>query len=358
MLPADLVARGQQMMTVCNACRYCEAYCPVFQAMEYRMTFAKGDLTYLANLCHNCGECLYACQYAPPHEFGIDVPRKLAEIRLASYEEYCWPQALGAAFRRQPIVTAAALVAGFAVLLLLARLTDPRPTPGDFYHVVPHRVMVGLFSAEALFVVAALAMAWKRGRAGFVDKGPYPLFRAVCQGLGDAATMRHLHGAGEDCTETEGSRGPWRRRFHHFTFYGFALCFASTSVAALYHVVLGWRAPYPFTSLPVVLGISGGIGLLVGPAGLIAMRTRRDPALTDPGQDGLDVAFSAVLLLTSATGLVLMALRDDRSMPALLVIHLASVFALFIGLPYGKFVHGIYRLAALIQFADETRGHA
>ena len=79
-------------MTVCNACRYCERYCPVFPAMERRLTFATADLAYLANLCHNCGECLYACQYAPPHEFGINVPRTLAEIRLRSYEEYCWPR--------------------------------------------------------------------------------------------------------------------------------------------------------------------------------------------------------------------------------------------------------------------------
>ena len=71
-------------MTVCNACRYCEQFCPVFPAMEQRLTFAKADLAYLANLCHNCGECLYACQYAPPHEFGINVPRTLAEIRVAS----------------------------------------------------------------------------------------------------------------------------------------------------------------------------------------------------------------------------------------------------------------------------------
>jgi Fe-S oxidoreductase len=63
---------------VCNACRYCEQYCPVFPAMEERREFARVDLAYLANLCHNCGECLYACQYAPPHEFGINVPRTLA----------------------------------------------------------------------------------------------------------------------------------------------------------------------------------------------------------------------------------------------------------------------------------------
>ena len=85
-MPSDeLLKRGEHVMTVCNACRYCEQFCPVFPAMEQRLTFAKTDLTYLANLCHNCGECLYACQYAPPHEFGINVPRTLAELRIYSY---------------------------------------------------------------------------------------------------------------------------------------------------------------------------------------------------------------------------------------------------------------------------------
>ena len=78
---ADPIAHGEHVMTVCNACRYCEQFCPVFPAMENRLTFAEADLAYLANLCHNCGECLYACQYAPPHEFGINVPRTMAEIR-------------------------------------------------------------------------------------------------------------------------------------------------------------------------------------------------------------------------------------------------------------------------------------
>jgi citrate/tricarballylate utilization protein len=374
MLPADLVRQGQHVMTVCNSCRYCEAYCPVFPAMEDRLTFAKRDLTYLANLCHNCGECLYACQYAPPHEFGINVPRTLAEIRVASYEEYCWPPALGGAFRRQPLLTALSLAAGLALLIFMGRaFSGDEPGPGDFYGVVPHHVMVTLFSVVALFVVVALAMAcarfWRdvspsvRLRPEAAHKnGPNPTHRErkaqngkrSIQGIVDALTLRHLHDAGADCTDAEERRGPWRRWLHHCTFYGFALCFASTSVAAVYHLLLGWRAPYAYTSLPVVLGTAGGLGLLVGPAGLLAIRQVRDEALADPAQRGLDLSFIAMLFVTSFTGLVLMALRDGRFMPPLLVVHLASVLALFLLLPYGKFVHGIYRMAALIKFARES----
>src|SRR5215216_1551339 len=117
-----LIEHGAHTMAVCNACRYCEQYCPVFPAMERRLAFQPVDLSYLANLCHNCGECLYACQYAPPHEFGIDVPRTLAQIRLRSYEEYAWPRALGAAFSQHSLAMAAGVSVVFTAVLSLATL--------------------------------------------------------------------------------------------------------------------------------------------------------------------------------------------------------------------------------------------
>ena len=129
-------------------------------------------------------------------------------------------------------------------------------------------------------------------------------------------TLRHLHGSGADCTSAEEERTPLRRWFHHCTFYGFLLCFASTSVAALYHLAFGWLAPYPYGSLPVLLGIAGGAGLLIGPAGLLMLRGRRDPALGDPNQRGLDESFIALLFVTSLTGFLLLALRERAIMSA------------------------------------------
>jgi citrate/tricarballylate utilization protein len=351
MLPADLIREGQRVMTVCNACRYCEGYCPVFQAIEHRVTFARGDLSYLANLCHDCGECLYACQYAPPHEFGINVPKTLGEIRGASYEEYCWPQFLSGAFRRQRLLTLLSFGAGLVTIVMAARMPLGRSDAGNFYQVVPHHVMVTLFTVVSMVVLTALGIGNARFRRASKKGagGVFPFFEA----FRDALTLRHLHGNGIDCTHAEEARTPWRRWFHHFTFYGFALCFASTTVAALYHVVFGWRAPYAMTSLPVVLGTAGGLGLLIGPSGLLACRRHRDAARDAPGKSQLDVSFIALLFLTSLSGLVLLAWRDGPAMGALLVVHLALVLALFLTLPYGKFVHGVYRTAALVQYARE-----
>ena len=60
----DILKESERVMQICNACRYCEGLCAVFPAMERRRTFTEKDLKYLANLCHNCRGCYYACQYS------------------------------------------------------------------------------------------------------------------------------------------------------------------------------------------------------------------------------------------------------------------------------------------------------
>jgi citrate/tricarballylate utilization protein len=133
------------------------------------------------------------------------------------------------------------------------------------------------------------------------------------------------------------------------------LCFASTSVATVYHYAFGWQAPYALTSLPVILGTVGGLGLLAGPAGLLWLNLRRAPLHGDASQKPMDRAFIALLFLTSATGLALLAWRDTSAMALLLAVHLGVVMALFLTLPYGKFAHAIYRSAALFKYAVEKR---
>ena len=54
----------------------------------------------------------------------------------------------------------------------------------------------------------------------------------------------------------------------------------------------------------------------------------------------MDRGFILLLLLTSFTGLALLAGRDTSWMGILLAVHLGVVMALFLTLPYGKFAHG------------------
>src|SRR5690348_7242527 len=111
-----LIAEAQRMLRICNACRYCEGYCAVFPALERRLDFNEADVHYLASLCHNCGSCLYACQYAPPHEFQLNFPRMLAQVRASTYRKYAFPAFLSGLFTRNGV--AALLVTGVSIAIL------------------------------------------------------------------------------------------------------------------------------------------------------------------------------------------------------------------------------------------------
>ena len=359
----EALREAERLMTVCNACRYCEGLCAVFPAMEMRRVFTTGDLDYLANLCHQCGACYPDCQYSPPHEFNVNVPAALAKLRNESYARYAWPRALAPAFTRNGLAVALLAAAGTAAFIVgFVAFADPAALwsgqGGDFYKVMPHSAMVALFGAVALYAIAAFYFSlrdfWRATQGGIAGAGAAAFGRAVA----DTMHLTYLHGGGGGCTSENEAPSPARRIYHHFTFYGFLFCFASTSVATVYHYAFSWSAPYALWSLPVLLGIIGGIGLLVGPAGLFALARRRDPALTDPAHRGMDTAFVAMLFLTSLTGFLLMILRDSGAMGVLLAIHLGVVLALFLSLPYGKFVHGLYRFLALAKYAGERRSRA
>ena len=351
-------AEVDRQMQVCNACRYCEGFCAVFPAMTRRLAFSKADVHYLANLCHNCGACLHACQYAPPHEFAVNVPRAMAQVRVRTYAEFAWPPALGALYRCNGVTLVLASGFGLALFLILAMVLQgslfAQPSAGNFYAVFPHNLMAALFGAVFGFALVALAIGagrfWRQAAPGPASGA------AAAEATRDALRLKYLDGGhGEGCNEADDRFTLWRRRFHHFTFYGFLLCFAATCVATLYHYVFHLPAPYPLTALPVLLGVAGGLGLLVGPAGLLWLNLGRHPLHGDPAQAPMDRGFIALLFFNSITGLALLAWRDSGAMPLLLAVHLGFVMALFLTLPYGKFAHAIYRVAALLKWAIERR---
>jgi citrate/tricarballylate utilization protein len=354
--PAE--AEVARVMQICNACRYCEGFCAVFPAMTRRLSFAPADVHQLANLCHHCGACLHACQYAPPHEFALNVPRAMAQLRRQTYAQYAWPAALGALYRRNGLTLALALAAGLALFLLLAAAQGGglwrTATDASFYAVFPHGLMVALFAPVFGFALLALALGVRRF---WLEAPPGPLSgAAAAEAVHDVLRLKYLDGGhGEGCNNEDDAFTLARRRAHHFTFYGFMLCFAATATATLYHYALGWPGPHAWTSLPKLLGVGGGLGLLVGTVGLWRLNLRRHPLQQDPAQGPMDRGFIALLFLVAASGLLLALLRTTPALTLLLCLHLGAVMALFATLPYGKFAHGFYRSAALLKWAIERR---
>ncbi len=352
------VATARRTMEICNACRYCEGFCPVFPAMARRRQFSLHDLAHLANLCHNCKGCWYACQYAPPHEFGLNLPKVFAELRVETYTAFSWPRTLGRLFERNGLWLSL-ISAGVMALTLIGTmaftdagvLTAVHRGEGAFYAVIPHGTMVLLGGVTFAWAAGAMIVGglgyWRA--CGGTDVRP----GALVQALREAAVTRHLGGAGEGCNDIDARFGMGRRHFHTATVWGFMLCFAATCLGTAMHYLLGWQAPYGWYSAPVISGTVGGVLLTVGTAGLFCLKIVADREPAARRHYGMDYALLALLFWVAVSGLALLFLRQTAAMGVLLAVHLGFVLALFIALPYGKFVHGLYRIIAIARDVSE-----
>lgn len=348
----DTIAEARRQVEICNACRYCEGYCDVFPAIHRQRAFSEGDITQYANLCHNCRGCYYACQFTEPHEFAINIPKALAEVRHESWQRLAGPAPLARWVQQHFSATILITVIAFAVTLFWIMLA-PQNGGNGFYATLSHAAMVALFLPAFLLPVVMIGVSM-RDYWTMVAAGPLTI-ADIRHALGRAANMRNLSGGhGEGCNfEDEDRFSSARRHAHQATMWGFLLSFASTSVATLMHYLLGMEAPYGLFSLPKLLGIPGGVLLCVGTAGLWMLKRKADPSLGAEDAEGGNNAFVALLFFVSFTGLALYALTGTSFVPAMLAIHLACVLTFFLLMPFSKMVHGFFRMAALLADAQK-----
>jgi citrate/tricarballylate utilization protein len=361
MADTDLFAEANRQLVICNACRYCEGLCPVFRAIETRRDFGKGDVFYLANLCHDCRACYYACMFTPPHEFAINIPKILSDARIKSYQEWSWPSLFARAFKESRIAlflgTLISLVVVIVAVVLLgpSRLFAPHAGPGAFYAVIPYLAMVVPAITIVLF---GIAIGMRGGIRSWYEMngGPRSVSStAFIRATGAALGLRYLQGGGPGCTYPDERPSSGRRIYHSLIVWGFLLDFASTTLAYVYQDFLHELPPYPVLSSPVVLGSLGGILLLIGAAGLIWFKWKSDRAPSEDRAYAMDYAFLILLGLTALSGMLTLMFRTTMALGTFLVLHLAAIAALFVTAPYGKFVHALYRSLALVRYYVERK---
>jgi citrate/tricarballylate utilization protein len=152
-----------------------------------------------------------------------------------------------------------------------------------------------------VFVFAAFALGVGVRRFLRREEVGSPSGAALNEAAHNALSLEYLDGGhGDGCNNADDAYSHTRRRFHHLTFYGFMLCFSATSVATLYHYVMGWPAPYGFTN---------------------------------PAQRPMDRGFIALLFLTAASGRLLMLTKGTAALPLALCVHLGCVMAFFTTMP-------------------------
>jgi citrate/tricarballylate utilization protein len=355
--PKDVFKEAVRQFNICNACRYCEGYCDVWPAMELKTSFEKNDVMYLANLCHDCRECFYACPYTPPHEFNVNIPQVLSEVRLKSYEEFTRPKFLSKAFEKQyksqGAVILASVVSAFLAAILMgdpARLFVPQLGLGSFYVIFPYLAIILAGFLVGLFVLFSFARGisefWRAIGGSF---GKFFLAKAVAGAVSDALGHKWFGGGGAGCNHPKNKPSYSFLTLHALVIYGFILDICSTLSAAVYQDVLRILPPYPILSFPVLLGIVGGLEIIGGTSVLTYYKVIGDSVPAYKGMLTLDFSFLLTLDAVAVTGLLTLILRSSTALGFILAIHLGLVLALFITAPYGKFVHFVYRFGALVN---------
>jgi citrate/tricarballylate utilization protein len=298
--------------------------------------------------------------YSDPHEFAINIPQIMSDVRVASYKRWSWPAFFARSFTDRWLGIALALFVAALVVVLGTVLVSPTQMfashrgPGAFYHVIPYLAMVipaiTLFFYGVTIWLAASVRFWRE--QGNAPTRPMSI-RAVTQAVGDALSLRNLAGGGAGCSYPEEKPSSVRRVYHSFVSWGFLAALTSTTLAAIYQDLFGWLPPYSLSSAPVIFGSAGGVAMIIGTAGLAWYKIKSDPAPGGAGAARLDLVFLATLGSVSLSGMLTLALRGTPAMGSLLTIHLGLVAAMFVSAPYGKFVHFLYRSLALVKYHIE-----
>jgi citrate/tricarballylate utilization protein len=351
-----LVDDAARQLDICNACRYCEGVCAVFPALSRRTVLDAGDISQLANLCHDCRACYDACMYTAPHEFDLNIPAVLTAVRLEDYRNYVWPARVPRLLRgwtglfAGAVASAALFVgiaAGYAGWPAIVAAHDTAASP---YLLIPDGVLIGLMLAAAAYslLIGALAARsyWKATDGGDVTVPPSAVLKATWYAL----TLRYLRGGGVNCYYPQDDEpSPARRYLHILVVAGFGLCVLSTTAAAFLQDILGFQPPYGWLSVPVIAGTIGGVGLLTGCVGLLLIKARSSRVTSIAQMTVKDYGLLTALTFLALSGLAVLLTRDTAAFGIVLLIHLAAVILSFASAPYSKFVHVVFRFAALVR---------
>jgi citrate/tricarballylate utilization protein len=347
---------AQRQLDVCNACRYCEGMCAVFPSLERRRVLEMGDISQIANLCHDCRACFDACMYSEPHEFELNIPKALSAVRAADYQRYVWPRRVPRFLRGWTGVFSTAVLASLVVILVAVAnvgwsgLISRDEGPASPYELIPYVPLLVVIAVPALYsavvMLAAARAYWKE--VGGAPHGMSP--RAVGRAFWYAATLRYMRGGGEDCYYPEDEKpSAGRRRLHALVMYGFGLCIVSTAAAAAMQDLFGLEPPYAIVSVPVATGFVGGVGLVAGCAGLLLLKARSSEVTSFAQMTIKDYGLMVALSFLALTGLLTLFVRDTPAFGIVYLIHLASVALSFASAPYSKFVHIVYRFLAVVR---------
>ena len=346
-----------RQFTICNACRYCEGYCPVWPEVHSGNIITRNDVLYYSNLCYDHRDCYYACPYVPDaHEFKINIPEVTRKIRKKTYEELTFNLNISL---EKKIALSLILVVPIMLGWIFTFNNIYSPGPISFYKLVPKYLLIAVSSILSLYLLSMLAVAGIRYRRLVID-GLDRGDRNTGVGIAGITTLlnvlahkwfRKIHYPGEKESNV-------RFGFHLLIFYGFLMDILSTTLGFIYEDILAIPSPFPFNNPAVIAGVTGGLMLTVG--GLLGLVARfsswnKQPFMTVEGFDFLLILEFFVVALTGLLTLLFRYTAGSEEVYLMLLIHYSAIYTMYITAPFSTNVlHIIVRLMSLNRFNNHN----
>ncbi len=353
---ARLKRAGGESVKKCFQCATCVAVCDVTQSdkpfprkeMIWAQWGLKDKLFYNADvwLCHQCGDCTMHCPR------GANPSEVLAAVRSLSLAEHAVPGFLGN-MHSSPAALVPLFAFPIAVLLLAAMYANGLAIPAGeiiYSRFFPLAVIDSIFISAALFALITSALSVKKFWGGMKRNAPQkaaPDAAAVFGALKDIL----FHKKFAQCRANKP-----RYTGHLLVFFGFLALFATTNLVMLYHYLLGRETPLALGDPVKLLGNAGALAAFAGVSYIIARR------LAAPKETGnatyQDWTFILILYAAIITGILAESARLANIPAAAYPVyftHLVFVFFLIAYLPFSKFAHMLYRTAAMIYAASNSK---
>jgi citrate/tricarballylate utilization protein len=315
----------------------------VWDAIELKDLLNNSDAAYLANLCHDCRDCYYACPYnEPDHEFKLNIPKAMGDMRYETYTENIRPRFMKKLLEFPILITAGLTAMAIVISLLYAffGFGFGRFQKLPITAIIPDY----LFRTFSLFIYAYTIILWSWEGHSYlktISDGKHIGIRGLAGGLYDAFMHTNFKGGGMGCKMPNENSRYTRIVFHVLVLFGFIIALIAIS---FYPNISGYVA---------IVYLIGSIFLATGSFGMIAIHLMDKSDLRSKKMSLLDYPFSLLLFASGFTGVLVVLSVGTSIYNWNFLIHDALILLVFLLAPYSKFIHPIYRTISLIKYRSD-----
>lgn len=349
---SDVARGGGAQMKKCFQCATCSSTCelstesrpfPRKQILEAQWGMTDrllGDPAIW--LCHNCGDCTRRCPR------GAHPAETLSAIRCAVIRRLSFPRFMGGVFAVEE--AAIAMLVFSAILLLFVAVMPIHPSPSGsliFAQMFPQSRLEPFFFVVSGWVLVALAAGCTRLLRGLRASGADgPLLKNLIPTLIEIVSHRRFG----ECEAQQGRR--WGHLLVFSAFLGLTVMGTIVGIGSMF----GWIGnPIPFSNPLKLFANLCALLLVAGAAVLIWNR------FSDPEARARTMFSDWFLLLliggAGLTGVLSETLRLMQLRTAMFTVyyaHLTLVLTFFLGVPYSKLAHFLYRTMAMAATRQEN----